>query len=328
MASATRVNPADPRIPSDPPTPTPEPQSPSGPPSEPTRRRLPMPPDSQTVSLSLLAVPAARGITWVRQGLQVFARRPLPLGGLFAMFLFVALLLMVVPLVGAVAVLMALPLVSLGFMLATQAIVNDRVPMPGIFLAPLRTDRTRRIALLQLGLAYAVASFVVVALTDWIDGGTFEALQAAMASSSAETRDEIDRLLADPQLQTGIALRLLLAAALGLMFWHAPALVHWGGQGAAQALFSSTLACWRNKGAFVAFASSWVVLAGGIVLAMTLVARMLQMPVLMTAIVMPTVLLLSTVFYASLFFTFDDCFGAREPPRTQRDNVIPLRQDT
>ena len=49
----------------------------------------------------------------------------------------------------------------------------------------------------------------------------------------------------------------LLGALLSVPFWHAPALVHWGGQGVAQALFSSTLALWRNKAAFALNGLLW-----------------------------------------------------------------------
>jgi hypothetical protein len=272
---------------------------------------LPLPPDRRTVVLTLLEVPARQGVAWVRRGFGAFLTRPLALAGLFAIFLFAALMALLLPLVGGVLVLMSLPLVSLAFMLATQAIEHDRTPLPGVFAAPLTTDASRRRSMLVLGLGYAVASFALVTVTDWLDGGTFEALQQALASSQPESRQQVDALLADPQLQTGMVVRLALAVLLAVPFWHAPALVHWGGQGVAQALFSSTLACWRNKGAFLAYAAAWVVVVGLFMLLVNLVALLFQAPVALTAVMMPAVLMFSTAFYASLYFTFDDCFGVR-----------------
>jgi hypothetical protein len=198
-------------------------------------------------------------------------------------------------------------------MLATQAIEHDRVPLPGVFIAPISTDAQRRYALLQLGLAYAVASFALVWFTDLLDGGKFEALQRALGSDEPESRRVVDELLADEQLQAGLLARAALAALLAIPFWHAPALVHWGGQGVLQALFSSTLACWRNKGAFLAFAAAWVVVVGVFVMLVNLLAMMFRAPVAVTAVVMPAALMFSTVFYASLYFTFVDCFGVRSP---------------
>ena len=49
-----------------------------------------------------------------------------------------------------------------------------------------------------------------------------------------------------------------LGTLLSIPYWFAPALVHWGGQGVGQSLFSSTLALWRNKGAFTTFMATWV----------------------------------------------------------------------
>jgi hypothetical protein len=274
------------------------------------RTELPAPPDSQTVPLTLLAVPARQGVQWVRDGFAVFFKRPLALAGLFAMFLFVLLVLAMLPLVGPVLLLGVLPLASLGFMLATQAVVNGKFPLPVIAAAPLRTDSKRRFALLQLGFAYALASFLIMALSHAADGGKLGALQDALAKGNADS-GAVSALLSDGQLRFGLAVRLALAAALSVPFWHAPALVHWGGQGVMQALFSSTLACWRNKGAFVVYALAWGAAIGLFVFAASFIGLVFGSPQLMSIVAMPAVLMFSTMFYASLYFTFVDCFGRR-----------------
>ena len=299
------------------PVPNPEPPAAGAEPREDlsAETALPLPPDRRTVTLVLRQAPARQGVAWVRRGFGAFMTRPLALAGLFAIFLFTALMALLLPLVGGVLVLMSLPLVSLAFMLATQAIEHDRTPLPGVFVAPMTTDAARRLAMIKLGLGYAVASFALVTVTDWLDGGTFEALQQALASDRPESREQVDALLADPRLQTGMIARLLLAAALAVPFWHAPALVHWGGQGVAQALFSSTLACWRNKAAFLAYAAAWVVVVGLFLLMVNAIALLLSAPLALTAVMMPAVLMFSTAFYASLYFTFADCFGVRAGSR-------------
>ena len=45
---------------------------------------------------------------------------------------------------------------------------------------------------------------------------------------------------------------------LSLMFWHAPALVHWHGFSPLKGLFFSLLACLRNFWAFAVFALMWL----------------------------------------------------------------------
>lgn len=282
--------------------------------ARPTVSRLvpPAPPDTRTLPLVLQRVPARQGMQWVREGFQAFVRRPLALAGLFAMFMFAALMVMLLPLVGPVLLLGALPLATLAFMLATQAVIGGQFPMPTIATAPLRTDRARRFALLQLGFAYALASFTVMALSNAIDGGRFEALQDAMAQGGPEASAEVSALLGDGQLAFGLAVRLALAALIAVPFWHAPALVHWSGQGVVQSLFSSTLAVWRNRGAFTVYALTWGGAVGLFAFAANFVGLVFGAPQLMSIVMMPAALMFSTVFYSSLYFTFVDSFGRRD----------------
>lgn len=263
--------------------------------------------------MRLHRVPAVRGAAWVRQGFAVFARRPLAFAALFTAFLFFALVTALLPFVGPLLLLASLPLVSLGFMRATQHTLKGKFPTLAVFVTPLRRDRRMTLALLKLGLVYALATIAVMTLSDLADGGTFEALQEAMADSrggSEAGREQIAELLGDPRLALGMLLRLSLAALLALPFWHAPALAYWAGQGWAQALFSSTIACWRNGRAFLVYGLVWAGVIGGFGLAVNLLAVLLSRPQLLALIAVPAGLLFSTVFYASLWFTFADCFAA------------------
>jgi hypothetical protein len=259
--------------------------------------------------MKLQLVPARQGATWVRGGFGVFFSRPLAFAALFTGFLFFGLVAMLIPVVGPVLLLASMPLVSLGFMLATERALQGQLPGPAVFVAPLRVSRPRSLALLRMGLAYAVASVFIIWLSDVADGGKFDALQQAMASGKDDA-GAIAALLADPQLQIGLLLRFGLASLLSLPFWHAPALVHWGGQGVGKALFFSTVACWRNLGAFSVYALAWV---GAILMFGALanvLAALTEQAQLIALAAVPAGLLFSTVFYASLYFTFRDCFAA------------------
>ena len=94
-------------------------------------------------------------------------------------------------------VLMSLPLLSLGFMLASRAALNDMPVHPGLFIEPLRSDMPRRKALLSLCTAYALGTVLIMALSEWIDGGTFDRLQQLMAKGD-EARVELESSLAEP----------------------------------------------------------------------------------------------------------------------------------
>ncbi|MBX9639310.1 MAG: hypothetical protein K2Q07_04715, partial [Burkholderiaceae bacterium] len=159
----------------------------------------------------------------------------------------------------------------------------------------------------KLGLIYAAGSLFIMWFSDWVDGGTFNALQEAMTSQTTDT-EQLGALLADPRLSTGMLLRLFLASALALPFWHAPALVHWEGQGPAQSLFSSTIACWRNKGAFTVYALTWSVLIVLFGILINSVFLLLGAATLVPFAATAGGLMFTTVFYASLYFTYADCF--------------------
>lgn len=263
--------------------------------------------------MKLQIVGPRQGALWVRQGFRVFFQRPLAFSGLFATFLFAALIVLAVPFLGPLVLLAALPLVTLGFMIATRTTLQGRFPVPSVFVAPLRGNRARMAALIQLGLVYASASFIAMWLADVVDGGSFQHLQEAMSASGGD-REQIEALLESGQLQAGMLLRALLAALMSIPFWHAPALVHWGGHGAMQSLFFSTVAVWRNKGAFLVYALTWAAVIALFSLLANLVFMILGQPGLAALVAMPAGLLFSAVFYASLYFTFADCFTADSLP--------------
>ena len=258
--------------------------------------------------MKLLSVAPGQGLVWVRSGFRTFFRQPLAYAGLFAAFLFAVFVLSFLPFVGPLLLLAMLPLGSLGFMLATRASLQGRFPTPRLLVEPLKGDRRRRLALLQLGLLYAACSIAIIWLSDLADGGTLGALMDALSGGKA-TPQEIGQLVGDPRLLTGLVLRFGLAGVLAVPYWHAPPLVHWDGQGVAQSLFSSTVACWRNKGAFLLFAAGWAAVVLGFAVVANLVGRIFGVPQLVALLAMPASLVLSTAFYASLYFTFADCFG-------------------
>jgi hypothetical protein len=125
---------------------------------------------------------------------------------------------------------------------------------------------------------------------------------------------EVDALLSESGVAVGALLAVGLGTLLSMPFWHAPALVHWGGQGVRQALFSSTLALWRSKGAFLAYMLAWigVLLLFGLVTAV--VFSLIGVPQLTGLIGVPAGLVFSTVFYISVLFTFTDSFGGSPSP--------------
>lgn len=258
--------------------------------------------------LLLKPVAAAHGPRWIGDAFRLYARRPLAFTMLFAVFLFAAMVVSIVPLLGALLQMMSLPLLTLGFMLAGQSALLGGPVHPMQFIEPLRTDATRRRALILLCVSYGVLAILILMLVDGVSNSAWGRLQALLAKGES-AQPEIDALLSEPGVGTAVLLGLGLGSLLSVPYWHAPALVHWGRQGLRQALFSSTVAVWRSKGAFFTYFLGWlgVLLVFGILA--TAVFALLGMPQLAGLLGVPAGLVFSAVFYLSVLFTFNDSFG-------------------
>ena len=262
--------------------------------------------------LRLKTAPAAQGIVWVRQGFATLARRPMPFVGLASGFLFVMALSIRLPWLLMLLV-SALPMISLGFMNATRLVADTQTSTLRAFFAPFQPRHPAARALLRMTIAYLVTSVIAGLISSGVYGDSFGALVEAETSEKPNPGAVAERL-ADPRLTSGMLVQLGLATLLSVPFWHAPALIWWGGQGLAQALFSSTLACWRNRGAFVVYGLSFAglvllfTLLGGLLLGLLGAGPIAAMLALSISLVIPA------AFYASLYFTFDGCFAPADPP--------------
>jgi transposase len=264
------------------------------------------------VSLRILDAAPRRGLAWVSQAFSLFLKRPLGFSLLLLFPLAAAPVLFLLPFVGPFLVLFVGPLLTLGFATAARAaLAGDNVHL-GQLVEPLLPggDKKRRRSLLALCLVYVAGAVLLLVLAQVLDGSSLEHLPAATPGQSSEaTQRQVVELLNDPRFQNAVRLRLSLLALLSVPFWHAPMLIWWHGQGVAQAIFSSTLAWWRNKGAFTIYLVAW---AGTMLLfgvACGLLFALLGAPQMATIAAAPAVLLFSTAFYVSLYFTFADCFG-------------------
>ena len=248
--------------------------------------------------MRLKHVPAAAGLDWVKQGLRTFGRQPLAISGLFFMFMAGLSILSIVPFLGSLIAIVITPAATLGLMAASRDATHGKFPMPSTLVTAFRQGGERTRAMLMLGGLYAASLLLLVTIAmvlgpdipePSVDGGlTPEMLSAAFDSP-------------------GLWLSLLLYVPISMMFWHAPALVHWHSVSPVKSLFFSLLACWGNKGAMALYLMAWfgLMLAG--VLVITLLSRALGGAAL-EFMVYPLALMFASVFYASLFATFKDSF--------------------
>lgn len=211
-----------------------------------------------------------------------------------------------IPLLGQMVLIASMPVLTFITLNASRNIIDGRLMLPGMWLAPLRDQEARR-SLIRLGMAYLGCCLLggFLATLPFMDN-----LMTAVRSDG--TIDELALLEAvrGPFIAFGV-LYLLISA----LFWHAPALMGWHRIKLVQALFYSMVACWRNKWPFLLYGLSW----GAIFLAAQLLANMLVSLGLgngaVQIILTPVNLILAAILYCSFYPTYMSVFGLNYPAR-------------
>jgi len=245
--------------------------------------------------VKLNIVPARTGIQWVKLGMQTFLKQPLALTGLFFMYMAVVLVISQIPVLGVVLGAMLVPAATLGLMAATAEAASGRFPMPTVLVSAFRAGRQRARAMLVLGAIYTAGSLAASLLG---------ALLAGEPASPVAADGQM------PAIDGRTLLVLLLHSPLVVLFWHAPALVHWYGVSPVKSLFFSAVACLRNIAAMLLYGLSWLAVFLVVGFVMSTLGVLLGGTAVARSIMMPTVLLLVAMFTTSLYFTFRDSFRA------------------
>jgi len=243
--------------------------------------------------MKLKLVPARTGITWVKLGIQTFFKQPLALAGLFFLYMAAATLASLIPFLGVVLALAIVPAATLGLMAATLEATKGRFPMPAILVSAFRAGRQRARAMLLLGFLYASACLLIVTIVPLF-------VDAPVNRESALS----------PGMQGVMLLVMALYLPVSVLFWHAPALVHWHGVTPVKSLFFSAVVCFRNAGAYAVFGITWMVVLMVMGLIVSVLAGLLASPEAAAALIMPVALLMAAMFSTSIYFTFRDSFEA------------------
>ena len=250
--------------------------------------------------MQLNIVPARTGLNWARQGIRTFWRQPLAMSGLFFLFMAVVSLVSIVPVIGGALALVLLPALTLGMMAATEAAEDQRFPMPGLLFAALKSGAQRK-GMLQLGAWYALGFLIIMGTSALVDGGTFARVYLTGANMSPE-------VVNSASFQAALWVSMVLYIPLAMMFWHAPALVHWQGIAPVKSLFFSFVACARNLRAFMVYVAVWFGMFIAAATLSMLVTSLLGDPSLLMAILLPAGLMVAAMFFTSMVYSVRDCF--------------------
>lgn len=253
--------------------------------------------------MKLNIVPARMGFQWIKLGIKTFFKQPLALAGLFFMFMAAMSVLSMVPLIGNIAALALLPAATLGLMAATKEAIKGMFPMPSILITAFRASQQQIKAMLVLGAVYALGFLGVMGFSALFDGGKFAQLYLVGGALTRETVMTSD-------FQSAMWASMALYLPLSMLFWHAPALVHWHQLPPLKSLFFSFTACLRNFGAYFMFGLGWMGVFLGVGAAMTTVAALIGGPAAAGSVMFPVALLLAAMFFTSIYFSFESTFDS------------------
>jgi hypothetical protein len=254
--------------------------------------------------MKLNSVAPKEGYTWIRQGIWLFKQNPLGFLMLVFMYVFVAQLAVLVPVIGIFAVLLLTPTLSVGFMTACrQAIQKERI-RPSIYVIALQSSPLIRKRILQLGLVYAALilalSFILSMLVD------FELLIPLMTNDKPITPEVVR------QIYLILFFGGLLYIPVAMLMWFSPVLVAWADMPVPQALFSSAIACWANRGAFFLYIAIWGAILIAIPLTIGSIFDALDLGQAASFIIAPISMAGLTVMHCSFFATWKACFAEKE----------------
>jgi hypothetical protein len=256
--------------------------------------------------MKLAHIPARTGITWFRAGLRTFWRQPMAMAGLFFLFLLLVTVVNFLPWIGSVAALVLLPAMTLGLMAATREADAGKFPMPTILLSAFRAGRERARAMTVLGVIYAAGFLVVLGISTLVDGGQFAHLYLFGGQVTVD-------MVQASSFQQAMWLVMVLYLPWSMVFWYAPALVHWHGVSPGKSLFFSAVACVRHFGALTLYTLAWLGLGIGLGTLLLLLGLLLGDSVV-TILMFPLAMMLAAMFFCSVWFTFRDSFVADDEP--------------
>jgi len=262
------------------------------------------------VRIRLRSLPPAAGLQWIRRGFRTFWRRPLGFIGLWLFFTLCLLVITVASVAISPLVLLAiaafLPLLTVGFMQAASDVLDDVKLRPSVFRTPFSSTPDMARSMLAIMLIYVAAVAVLAACADAMDGGETRRWLHAVMTPPPDGKPPVMPPISEASLSS-VRFMMLGLSLISIPLWYAPALVVWGRQGTAQSLFSSVVALWRTKGAFLAFLFGWFVVGIAFDALVQLLAAIFGIETISLAAVSGQ-MVLSITYFISMWFGFVDTF--------------------
>ncbi|MES2832508.1 MAG: BPSS1780 family membrane protein [Pseudomonadota bacterium] len=258
-------------------------------------------------------ISAATGWTWFKQGFALFRRQPAEFSTLFLSYLFLMLIVGLVPLAGQILPLVLVPVFSMAFMEACIKVEKGERVYPNLLLTGFKSPALPR--LLILGVLYLMAVVAAVGASTLIDGGAFLGMMTKAGAASPAA-------LSNTNWAQAMMVAALVYLPAGMCFWFAAPLVAWQDMPIGKALFYSFFAVARAGKAFVLYLLAWLMM-GVIVpsILSTIVALMFGNTLVSLMVLLPLSLILTAVLYCSFYPIYVTVFSAPTTSQASPDDT-------
>jgi hypothetical protein len=250
-------------------------------------------------------VAAKNGWTWLVRGFALFRKNPpMWLFLVFTYWLAVALLGQI-RFLGPAASTVLLPAFSVSFMVMCAVLERGGMLRPMLLISGFRHGPS---TLIVLGVLYLLSILGVLGIASLADAG-------ALLLWILSGREPAEEALADGSVSLAMLIASLAATPVLMAFWFAPVLAAWNRIGAAQSLFYSFFAVWRNWRAFLVYGAA-LFLAGALLMAaVTVLAVLLRgRPEVLRSFALVFSLLTLPTLFASFYASYRDIFPENAVP--------------
>lgn len=272
--------------------------------------------------MQVARVTASAGRGWVASGFALMRRFPASMMMVTFCWWLVLALSGALPVVGAFAQFVLVPVLAVGVMHAVRAVAQQRSPTPAMLFAGVTARRGRGwMPLVGLGVLNAAATVLAIGASALVDNGLlFEIVTGQVQPDDAR--------LARPglpwQLMTSGSLFMLVLAPMQMALWYAPVFCAWHELPMIKSMFFSFVAVLRNKWAFLQYAIVWMAVAFAISSAATAVLAVLGQPMLTRiAVLMPIALLMQTAVFCSYWPTYREVVVDGGPGASGLSDALP-----
>lgn len=255
------------------------------------------------------SLPARHGALWLLAGFRLFRRNPPLLTAVTLGYLFLIIIINLLPFVGPFLLPLALPALAVLVANGCRAIEDGRTASGW---ALTRGIKENRIPLIRLGGLHLLGSILILSVSTLIAGGP-------------ESLAKLDP--ADEEAMLATMLRLLVVATPVLMaFWFAPLLTAWDQVSPLKSVFFSFVASLRNWRAFAVYVLAVAVVGVAVPgLLMVVVGAISEslLKVLSVALRMVLIFVLAPVLAASVYVSYRDVFhsAAEAAPEPAADEA-------